>query len=124
MKHYNMDDDNEIEEEGGVEYNTSNYNNKKIVENMETRTGFGGFVRNTWTMALTYILLGFSLAAALAWVDLVRNLISTYVKVKSDASLAYFVFAICITIVAVIVYMIIKGYLAPDIRDAPICGGY
>lgn len=93
-----------------------------IVENMQTRTGFGGFVKNTWTMALTYILLGFSLAAALAWVDLVRNLISTYVKVKSDASLAYFVFAICITIIAVIVYMIIKGYLAPEIRDAPIVG--
>jgi uncharacterized membrane protein YdbT with pleckstrin-like domain len=98
------------------------YQEEDTIENMQTRTGFGGFVKNTWTMALTYILLGFSLAAALAWVDLVRNLISTYVKVKSDASLAYFVFAICITIVAVIVYMIIKGYLAPGIRDAPIVG--
>ena len=105
------------------EDNDTNYQHQqKLMEGMQTRTGFGGFVKNTWTMALTYILLGFSLAAALAWVDLVRNLISTYVKVKSDASLAYFVFAICITIVAVIVYMIIKGYLAPEIRDAPIVG--
>jgi hypothetical protein len=108
--------------QNSYEDDTESFNNQQVIENMQVRSGFGGFVKNTWTMSLTYILLGFSLAAALAWVDLVRNLISTYVKVKSDASLAYFVFAICITIVAVIVYMIIKGYLAPDIKDVPIVG--
>jgi hypothetical protein len=93
-----------------------------LIEGLTAGGGWGGFVKNTWTMSLTYILLGFTLAAAIAWVDLVRNLIKTYVKVRSDASLAHFIFAVCITILAVIVYMVIKGYLAKDAPDVPIIG--
>ena len=95
---------------------------KVYIEGLNAGGGWNGFVKNTWTMALTYIMLGFSLAAAMAWVDLVRSLIKNYVKVKHDASLAHFIFAICVTILAVIVYMVIKGYLAKDAPDVPIIG--
>ena len=110
------------EEEDIHESFTNNRGKKVIIEGMTAGGGWGGFVKNTWTMSLTYILLGFTLAAAIAWVDLVRNLIKTYVKVRSDASLAHFIFAVCITIMAVIVYMVIKGYLAKDAPDVPIIG--
>jgi hypothetical protein len=113
---------NLIEDEEVHESFTNNRGKRVIIEGMTAGGGWGGFVKNTWTMSLTYILLGFTLAAAIAWVDLVRNLIKTYVKVRSDASLAHFIFAVCITIMAVIVYMVIKGYLAKDAPDVPIIG--
>ena len=116
--HHNLTE----EEEHIHESFTNNRGKKVIIEGMTAGGGWGGFVKNTWTMSLTYILLGFTLAAAIAWVDLVRNLIKTYVKVRSDASLAHFIFAVCITIMAVIVYMVIKGYLAKDAPDVPIIG--
>jgi len=117
-----VDHHNLTEEEDIHESFTNNRGKKVIIEGMTAGGGWGGFVKNTWTMSLTYILLGFTLAAAIAWVDLVRNLIKTYVKVRSDASLAHFIFAVCITIMAVIVYMVIKGYLAKDAPDVPIIG--
>lgn len=110
------------DEEHLESFATNNTGKKVYIEGLTAGGGWGGFVKNTWTMSLTYILLGFTLAAAIAWVDLVRTLIKTYVKVKSDASLAHFIFAVCLTIVAVIVYMIIKGYLAKDAPDIPIIG--
>ena len=64
----------------------------------------------------------FTLAAAMAWVDLVRNLIKTFITVRSDASLAHFIFAVVLTILAVIVYMVIKNYLAEDLKEVPIIG--
>ena len=117
-EHHNLN----VEDEEVHESFTNNRGKKVIIEGMTAGGGWGGFVKNTWTMSLTYILLGFTLAAAIAWVDLVRNLIKTYVKVRSDASLAHFIFAVCITIMAVIVYMVIKGYLAKDAPDVPIIG--
>ena len=111
------------EEEDIMEsFSSPNKGKRVIIEGMTAGGGWGGFVKNTWTMALTYILLGFTLAAAIAWVDLVRNLIKKYIKVRSDASLAHFIFAVCLTILAVIVYMVIKGYLAKDAPDVPIIG--
>ena len=122
MKIYHNDHPLITDEEEVHESFTNNRGKKVIIEGMTAGGGWGGFVKNTWTMSLTYILLGFTLAAAIAWVDLVRNLIKTYVKVRSDASLAHFIFAVCITIMAVIVYMVIKGYLAKDAPDVPIIG--
>ena len=99
-----------------------NFNQFDNNEGMSSKRGWSGFVKNTWTMALTYILLGFTLAAAMAWVDLVRNLIKTFITVRSDASLAHFIFAVVLTILAVIVYMVIKNYLADDLKEVPIIG--
>ena len=122
MEGHHHDHHNLTEEEEVHESFTNNRGKRVIIEGMTPGGGWGGFVKNTWTMSLTYILLGFTLAAAIAWVDLVRNLIKTFVKVRSDASLAHFIFAVCITIMAVIVYMVIKGYLAKDAPDVPIIG--
>ena len=93
-----------------------------MTEHMTAEGGWNGLVKNTWTMSLTYILLGFTLAAAMAWVDLVRNIIKNFVKVRSDASLAHFIFALVLTVLAVVVYMLIKGYLSDDVTTPPIVG--
>ena len=84
--------------------------------------GWDSFANNSWTLAMTYIMLGFSLTAALAWVDLVRGLIKHYIPHKSDASLAHFVFAVIVTIIAVVAFMVIKSYLAKDAREIQIMG--
>jgi len=84
--------------------------------------GIKSFANNSWTLAMTYIMLGFSLTAALAWVDLVRALIKNFIPVKQDASIAHLAFAIIVTVLAVLVFMIIKNYLATDMRDVPIVG--
>lgn len=84
--------------------------------------GIKSFANNSWTLAMTYIMLGFSLTAALAWVDLVRALIKNFVPVKKDASVAHLVFAIIVTVIAVLVFMIIKNYLATDMQNVPIMG--
>ena len=84
--------------------------------------GIKSFANNSWTLAMTYIMLGFSLTAALAWVDLVRALIKNFITVKQDASIAHLAFAIIVTVMAVLVFMIIKNYLATDMRDIPIMG--
>ena len=84
--------------------------------------GIKSFANNSWTLAMTYIMLGFSLTAALAWVDLVRALIKNFITVKQDASIAHLAFAIIVTVLAVLVFMVIKNYLAKDMRDVPIMG--
>ena len=84
--------------------------------------GIKSFANNSWTLAMTYIMLGFSLTAALAWVDLVRALIKNFITVKQDASIAHLVFAIIVTVLAVLVFMVIKNYLATDMQNVPIIG--
>ncbi len=87
-----------------------------------TEGGIKSFANNSWTLAMTYIMLGFSLTAALAWVDLVRALIKNFITVKQDASIAHLVFAIIVTVLAVLVFMVIKNYLATDMQNVPIMG--
>ena len=71
-------------------------------------------------MGLSYIMLGFALVAALAWMALVRFLIKTYVKVPGSAGMYLFLYAIVVTILATIVYSIISNYA--DIPVLPIIG--
>ena len=72
------------------------------------------------TMGLSYVMLGFALTAALAWMALVRFLIKTYVKVPGSAGMYLFIYAIVVTILAAIVYNIISRYA--DVPAVPIVG--
>jgi uncharacterized membrane protein YdbT with pleckstrin-like domain len=110
----NMNNDDEYQNEHSHESSHESFTNPE--------GGIKSFANNSWTLAMTYIMLGFSLTAALAWVDLVRALIKNFVPVKKDASVAHLVFAIIVTILAVLVFMIIKNYLATDMKDVPIMG--
>lgn len=79
------------------------------------------YARNTTNAAFTYILLGFSLAAALGWTELVKYLIKHYVKVPGTAGAYMFLYAVVVTILAVVVYDFIKR-LSPDVQQLPVVG--
>ncbi len=81
-----------------------------------------GLVNSSYSMSLTYILLGFSLAAALAWTDTVKYFIKHYVKVPGTAGMYHFVYAIVVTLVAVLAYDLVRRYLYQDIKQVPIIG--
>ena len=75
---------------------------------------------STATMGLTYVMLGFALTAALAWMALVRFLIKTYVKVPGTAGMYLFLYAIVVTVLAAVVYNIFSRWAT--IPAVPIIG--
>jgi len=60
------------------------------------------------TQSLNSIVAGFSFAAALSWMDLVRWSIHQVVKVQKNGGVNYALTAIFTTLLSVIVYMIIS----------------
>lgn len=59
--------------------------------------------------SLTAIVGGFSFAAALSWMDLVRFLIASVVKVNKNGGTHYALTAILTTLLSIAVYLIIKN---------------
>jgi len=60
------------------------------------------------TQALNSIVAGFSFAAALSWMDLVRWATHQIIKVQKNSGLNYGVTAIITTLLSIIVYMILS----------------
>lgn len=60
------------------------------------------------TQSLNSVVAGFSFAAALSWMDLVRWSIHQVVKVQKNGGLNYALTALFTTLLSVIVYMIIS----------------
>ncbi len=92
--------------------------------NSEIQGNAVGYVRqtaaSTATMGLTYVMLGFALTAALAWMTLVRFVIKTYVNVPGTAGMYLFLYAVVVTVLAAIVYNIFSRYAS--IPVVPIVG--
>jgi len=61
------------------------------------------------TQSLNAIVAGFSFAAAMSWMDLVRWVISQIVKVPRNGGTQYALTAILTTLLSIAVYMIISG---------------
>jgi hypothetical protein len=87
---------------------------------MESQNVFRKTANSATVMGLSYIMLGFALVAALAWMALVRFLIKTYVPVPGSAGMYLFLYAIIVTILAAIVYSVITRYA--DVPVLPIIG--
>lgn len=60
--------------------------------------------------SLTAIVGGFSFAAALSWMDLVRFLIASVVKVNKNGGSHYALTALLTTLLSIAVYLIIKNF--------------
>lgn len=58
--------------------------------------------------SLNSIVAGFSFASAIAWMDFVRFVISRIVQVSKDGASYYALAALFTTLIAIIVYMIVK----------------
>ena len=61
------------------------------------------------TQSLNAVVAGFSFAAALSWLDLVRWMIHQVVKVQKNSGINYALTAIVTTLLSVIVYIIISS---------------
>ena len=72
--------------------------------------------------ALNSIVAGFSFASAIAYMDLVRWALSTLIKVNKNGGQYYLMTALLTTLISIVVFMVIKRFLKPDIKapGAPI----
>ena len=61
------------------------------------------------SQALNAVVAGFSFAAAIAWMDVVRFLISTLVVINKNNPNYYVLSALFTTVLAVVVYLVIKN---------------
>ena len=67
------------------------------------------------SQSLNSIVAGFSFASAIAWMDVVRWLISQIVQVSKNGGQYYLLSALFTTLLAIIVYMAIKA-LATNVK--------
>lgn len=61
------------------------------------------------TKSLNSIVAGFSFAAAVAWMDAVRYLISQVVQVSKNGGQYYILSALFTTLLSILVYMVLKA---------------
>jgi hypothetical protein len=69
------------------------------------------------SMSLNFVVGGFSFAAAIAWMDVVRFLISKVVSVDRSGGQYVLLSAVFTTLMAILVFMIIKN-LATNVKIA------
>ena len=72
------------------------------------------------TQSLTMVVGGFSFAAAIAWMDAVRYLISQVVKVQKNGGQYYLLTALFTTLLAVIAFTVVKQFEPTVQQDQPV----
>ena len=65
--------------------------------------------------SLNFVVAGFSFASAIAWMDAVRWLISTIIKVPKNGGLYFILTAVLTTLLAIMVYLGL-AQLSPSVR--------
>jgi hypothetical protein len=71
------------------------------------------------SQSLNSIVAGFSFASAIAYMDLVRWIISQVVKVNKNGGYYYLLSALMTTLLSIVVFMVVRTFLKPDIK-APV----
>jgi len=61
------------------------------------------------TQSLNAIVAGFSFAAAMSWMDLVRWVINQLIKVPKNGGTQYTLTALLTTLLSIVIYMIVSG---------------
>jgi hypothetical protein len=72
--------------------------------------------------SLNSIVAGFSFASAIAYMDLVRWVIAQVIRVPKNSGYHYLMTALLTTLLSIVVYMLIKRFVKPDIKapSAPV----
>lgn len=73
-------------------------------------------VQQLETQSLNSIVAGFSFASAIAYMDLVRWLISQVIKVNKNGGQYYLLTALMTTLLSIVVFMIVRMFIKPDIK--------
>lgn len=68
------------------------------------------------SQSLNSIVAGFSFASAIAYMDLVRWIISQVVKVNKNGGYYYLLSALMTTLLSIVVFMVVRTFLKPDIK--------
>jgi len=76
--------------------------------------------RELEAQSLNAVVAGFSFAAALSWMDLVRWSIHQIIKVQKNGGLNYALTALFTTLLSVIVYMVISRLSSRVKKPAPV----
>ena len=71
----------------------------------------GGIALQLETQSVNSIIAGFSFASAIAWMDVVRWLISQVVQVNKNGGQYYLLSALFTTLLAIIVFMLAKAFI-------------
>ena len=66
--------------------------------------------------SLNFVVAGFSFASAIAWMDAVRWLISTIIKVPKNGGLYFILTAVLTTLLAIVVYLGL-AQISPSVRQ-------
>ncbi len=78
----------------------------------------GAFAGEVESQSLNFLVAGFSFASAIAWMDVVRWIISNIVKVNKSGGTYYILTALLTTLLAIVVYMagrkVSKKVVRPD----------
>lgn len=74
-----------------------------------------GVVQDVRVQSLNAVSAGFGFAAALAWLDLIRWMISSLVRVKANGGSYFLMSALLTTLIAVVAVMIIMRFGGPGI---------
>ena len=69
------------------------------------------------TQALNSVVAGFSFAAAIAWMDVVRWIIQQVVSVGKNGGQYYVLSAIFTTLLSILVFMIVKAFARVEIKE-------
>jgi len=72
--------------------------------------------RETYDMTIMGINMGFALAVALAWNEAVKQIIKKSIRLNTDSRYYYFMYAIMVTILAVLVFFITQTFLKKDME--------
>jgi hypothetical protein len=74
-------------------------------------SALSGIALQLETQSVNSIIAGFSFASAIAWMDVVRWLISQIVQVNKNGGQYYLLSALFTTLLAIIVFMLAKAFI-------------
>lgn len=81
-----------------------------------------GLVRSTWATSLSYILLGLTLTAILAWAFAVHATLDKYLPYPSRSPVGATIYAVVVTLLVVIAYQFVGDVLHQPVPTLPVGG--
>lgn len=69
------------------------------------------------TQSLNSVVAGFAFASAIAWMDVVRWLISQIVQVSRNGGQYYLLSALFTTLLSIVVFMLIKRFSKVEVKE-------
>lgn len=69
------------------------------------------------TQSLNSVVAGFAFASAIAWMDVVRWLISQIVQVSKNGGQYYLLSALFTTLLSIVVFMLIKRFSKVEVKE-------